>query len=230
MDRDDRLARCIGSWLVSCCVIHADGSPSVIRRGCGHGSDFLRIDTHSLAYAALNVSPLFAGTFHAPPNGHGALLFGVAEIVNQTHGLPPPFGPSVVNQGSWSGMQAEQDWKLLDLRFCRFAPNRLSSSGVAALSALMQAARRASRPCRPNTRKARVSGAPALPPSLRLRRTLPGQPVQSLCRSAPNRHRESTHERHSALAARGSARGRLPTPTREKRACRGRRPCRHHSG
>src|SRR4029077_6433250 len=113
MDRDDRLARRVGSGLVSCCLIHANGSPPVMRCGCGHGSDFLRIDTHSLAYAALNVSPLFAGTFHATPNGHGALLFSFAEIVNQTHGFTSPFGPSVCESGSCSGMQAEQGWKLL---------------------------------------------------------------------------------------------------------------------
>jgi hypothetical protein len=103
MDRDDRLARRVGSRPVSCCLIHVDGRPSLMRRGCGHGSDFLRIDTHSLAYAALNISPLFAGAFHAPPNGHGALLFSFAEIVNQTHGFPPPFGPSLVNQGHLVG-------------------------------------------------------------------------------------------------------------------------------
>src|SRR5882672_434289 len=59
-----------------------------------HCSWFLWIDTHALSNAAFNISPFFAGTLHAPPNGHDAFFFSLTEIVYQTHFcISPFFGP-----------------------------------------------------------------------------------------------------------------------------------------
>jgi hypothetical protein len=46
---------------------------------------FVWIDTHTLSNPAFNISPFFAGAFHAPPNAHDAFFFSFTEIVYQTH-------------------------------------------------------------------------------------------------------------------------------------------------
>jgi len=64
--------------------------PSGASRG---GLLFMRIDTHTLSNPAFNISPFFAGAFHASPNAHDAFFFSFTEIVYQTH-IDLLFGPA----------------------------------------------------------------------------------------------------------------------------------------